>query len=317
MDYPLVTIGITCFNAQDTIDRAIQSALSQDWQNFEVIIVDDCSTDLSISVIEQSIAKPSYARLIKHSENLGPAGARNTILEHAKGDFIVFFDDDDESFPSRIQKQFDTIVRYEDICDTQKLLCFSSGSRLYPNGYQKKLDAIGSLDTSSVPQGEDMVDRLLFYGGNKRRFYGFGPPTCALMARTNFLREIGGFDNDFRRIEDMDLAIRAGLSGAYFVGCVESLFLQHATHADDKAPLKNLLAEQQLANKYKEYLMAKRRYNYAFYWPQIRYYHFMREYRSMFLAVIKLMRYHPFLVPMQLLRTGLARLWHDHKIGAF
>ena len=102
MENQLVTIGITCFNAEETIKRAIRSALGQDWQNIEILVVDDCSTDSSVEIITKAITNDSRARLIKHVKNCGPAGARNTILDQACGEFIAFFDDDDESMPGRI-----------------------------------------------------------------------------------------------------------------------------------------------------------------------------------------------------------------------
>ena len=49
---PLITIGITCFNAENTIANAIKSALNQDWLNFEIIVVDDCSIDNSQNIIK-------------------------------------------------------------------------------------------------------------------------------------------------------------------------------------------------------------------------------------------------------------------------
>ena len=88
---PLVTIGITCFNAADTIARAVGSALAQNWPNFEVVIVDDCSTDDSTDLIRAAIGGEPRAKLIRHSCNLGPAAARNTILSEGRGEFIAFF----------------------------------------------------------------------------------------------------------------------------------------------------------------------------------------------------------------------------------
>jgi glycosyltransferase involved in cell wall biosynthesis len=87
---PLITIGITCFNAADTILRSVKSALAQDWPNFEVVIADDGSVDGSIDVILAAIANESRATLIGHKSNAGPAASRNTIVSAAKGEFIAF-----------------------------------------------------------------------------------------------------------------------------------------------------------------------------------------------------------------------------------
>ena len=88
---PLVTVGITSYNAQDTIENAINSALNQHWPNLELIIVDDCSTDNSIIVINKLISSNKSATLVKHKYNKGVAASRQSIIDHAQGEFIVFF----------------------------------------------------------------------------------------------------------------------------------------------------------------------------------------------------------------------------------
>jgi glycosyltransferase involved in cell wall biosynthesis len=126
---PLITIGITCFNAADTILRSVKSALAQDWPNFEVVIADDGSVDGSIDVILAAIANESRATLIGHKSNAGPAASRNTIVSAAKGEFIAFFDDDDESLPGRISNQVKTLTAYESLAGTRLIACYASGIR--------------------------------------------------------------------------------------------------------------------------------------------------------------------------------------------
>lgn len=74
MDQEKVTIGMTCYNSADTIGRAIQSALAQNYSNKEILIVDDGSSDESVGVITQMISRNPEARLIIHKENTGFAG---------------------------------------------------------------------------------------------------------------------------------------------------------------------------------------------------------------------------------------------------
>ncbi len=111
--FPLITIGITSFNAEDTIARAIESAFAQDYPNIEIIIVDDCSSDESCTVIQKAIKGYPVARLIPHETNTGFAGALNTIINTAKGAFIAIFDDDDVSLPPRLSAQYQRIIDYE------------------------------------------------------------------------------------------------------------------------------------------------------------------------------------------------------------
>lgn len=312
MTGPLITIGITAYNAQETIARAIDSAKVQGWTNKEILVVDDCSSDKTAEIAEQKLKTIPSARLIKHTQNTGAAGARNTILKEAKGEFIAFFDDDDESLPSRIETQYKRIITTEEETKSTLVLCYASGERLYPNGYKKSLRAIGSQ--GPTPQGSGLADRILFFGGPSDWFYGSGTPTCSLMARKAVFERIGGFDESFRRVEDLDFAVRCALENAYFVGCPEKFFIQHATESTDKSYEKNLEAELKLVEKYKKYLESKNRYIYAREWPKIRASHFKKDYLSLILTLGKLWVKHPVAVSRHLIATGPARLRHERKM---
>ena len=87
----LVTIGITCFNARDTIGRAIASAQAQDWPAIEIVVVDDRSSDGSPDAVRALAECDHRIRLIVHERNGGTAVARNTVLANANGEFIAFF----------------------------------------------------------------------------------------------------------------------------------------------------------------------------------------------------------------------------------
>jgi len=311
----LVTIGITCFNAKATIARAIKSALNQDWQNFEILIVDDCSLDCSVEIIQDVIKNDSRARLIKHSVNLGPAGARNTILDQAMGEYIVYFDDDDESLVSRISEQIQCLLSFEKRTGKELIACYASGRRLYPNGYEKSLYAIGSRQDNQVPHGSAVADYLLYFKQNKSWFYGAGTPTCALLARISTIKAIGGFDSNLRRVEDIDFAIRLALNDGYFIGTSKVLFKQYVTEAFDKNPKNNLNAEQAVVRKYFEYLSEKNKYYYAYNWPLIRYFYFNNKYYHSAVTFIKIFIKYPLYSMQHILKTGSRRLLHDLRIS--
>lgn len=308
----LVTIGIPCFNAQSTIARAVRSALFQNWPLLEILVVDDASSDESIRASERAIASDPRARIIRHETNKGPAGARNTILEEAAGDFIVFFDDDDESLPERVRAQIEAIIACEELTGAEHVACYASGRRIYPNGYELALPAIGSRGL--FPTGPPVVDYLLFRGRNTAWFMGAGTPACALAARRRTLTVAGGFDTTLRRVEDADLAVRLAFLGAYFVGTSKILFLQHATHSPDKSNEVNFDAEMNLAEKYAEYLRSVGRYEYARRWPRLRYWHFKRNYLRFIADLAELFLRYPLTVTRHLLTTGPRRLLHESRI---
>ncbi|MDO8264189.1 MAG: glycosyltransferase family A protein [Gallionella sp.] len=310
---PRITIGITCFNAASTIERAIASAAAQDWPSVEILVVDDCSTDNSGSVVREALAPIVDARLIEHTENLGPAAARNTLLEAASGDFIAFFDDDDVSAPSRLTVQIRAILDYEAKAATTLVLCFASGEREYPNNYRLQADAIGSRPRP--PVGHEVIDYLLFNERHPSVFYGAGTPTCALMARTELLRAVGGFDPSLRRVEDVDLAIRLALKGAHFIGCPERLYIQYATVAADKTADRNLAAELSVVEKYREYLKHRGLYDYARGWFIFRQKYFTRRYGAALMQIAWVFLGHPLRTTRHLFRSAPARLRHEWGIG--
>jgi glycosyltransferase involved in cell wall biosynthesis len=310
----LVTIGITCFEAADTIGAALESAGLQDWPDTELLVVDDCSTDDSTAIVERSISGRPNARLIRHRVNSGPGAARNTILGEAQGEFVVFFDDDDESTSDRVRRQVETLRGYESRTGAQLVACFASGRRRYSNGYELSMPAIGSQP--QPPTGPVVADYLLYNLRVPGNFYGSGTPTCALMARLATFRTVGGFDSSFRRAEDIDFAVRLALAGGHFVGCPEELFVQSATFAPDKTPTRNLEAELRLVEKHAAYLKARGRYEYARRWFCIRHFHFTGQRYRFFVALTALMLRHPVEVVRHLARSGPARRAHERKMAA-
>lgn len=90
----LISIIIPVYNAENYIKDTIESILAQDYSNFEVILVNDCSTDNSVEIID-SYREDSRIRLINNSRNCGAAESRNVGICQAKGDYIAFIDSDD------------------------------------------------------------------------------------------------------------------------------------------------------------------------------------------------------------------------------
>lgn len=314
MTEPMITIAIPCFNAQDTIGRAIDSAVAQNWPNKEILICDDCSTDDSMNVISQKISSIPNVRLIRNELNQGPGGTRHILLGEAKGEFIAFFDDDDESLPDRINQQYLRITGYEQDKNETMVACYASGIRHYPNGYKKQLPAIGLKPI--IPKGEGLAESILFYGRKQGWDYGSGTPTCCLMARTSVLKKVGSFDKNFRRVEDLDLSIRLALNGTSFIGCPNVLFIQHSTLGTDKTSTKNLDAELQLVEKYKDFLISKNMYYYARIWPKIRYYHFTKQYVLFAINLAYLIIKHPVKTLTHLFDTGPKRLKHEQRMSS-
>ncbi|MDZ7833012.1 MAG: glycosyltransferase [Desulfobacterales bacterium] len=102
---PKVTVIIPAYNSQDTIGTALDSMLAQTWSNLEILVVDDCSSDLTAAIVKEYADKDPRIKLLKTNINSGPYVARNIALKEACGDFVTTNDADDWSHPVKIEKQ--------------------------------------------------------------------------------------------------------------------------------------------------------------------------------------------------------------------
>jgi len=100
---PTVSIGIPTYNNPVMLRQAIMSVLQQTYQDFEIIVVDDGSTDDTEEVVRGF--NDDRIRYIRHDENRGAAAARNTGIKAALGEYIAFQDSDDEWLPEKLEKQ--------------------------------------------------------------------------------------------------------------------------------------------------------------------------------------------------------------------
>ncbi len=308
-----MTIGILCFNAKETIIRSIKGALKQNWENKEIIVIDDNSTDNSYQLIKESKYKDEIL-LIKNEENYGPGYSRNKILEFAKGDFVCFMDDDDYSYPNRISKQIKAIYdagypKNKYVISTCDIL------RRYKSGYVKRFYSMGTF--GRYPKGNELADFLLFNSIKKGVDYGFACPTSSMIGTKESFSLVGNFDNNLRRVEDIDICIRLSIKGALFVSAKEILIEQVSTHADDKSPFKNFISEKKIIEKNKKYLEQKGLYKYCLFWSELRYYYFNKNFLLGMVSLIKLIFFKPIKASSQFLRSSLKRLIHEYKINFF
>lgn len=101
----LVSIIIPCFNAERYIINTLESVKNQTYTNYEVIIVNDSSTDNSKEIIEEYIKNDSRFHLLNLESNYGVSFARNTGIENSKGKYIAFLDSDDIWLPMKLSRQ--------------------------------------------------------------------------------------------------------------------------------------------------------------------------------------------------------------------
>lgn len=110
---PKVTVIMPVYNAQKYIKKAIDSILTQSFQDFELLLIDDCSTDRTMEVVE--CISDKRIRIIHNDKNIGIAQSRNKGIENSRGKYIALMDDDDIAALSRLEKEVNYLEQHKDI----------------------------------------------------------------------------------------------------------------------------------------------------------------------------------------------------------
>ena len=111
---PFVSIIMPAYNAEKTIEAAIRSVLDQSYVDFELIVIDDCSKDKTLEIIQSFCLQDPRVRGLKNEVNSGVSSTRNYGISEAKGDWIAFLDSDDLWAADKLEKQLAVIQTYED-----------------------------------------------------------------------------------------------------------------------------------------------------------------------------------------------------------
>ncbi|MBT4791710.1 MAG: glycosyltransferase family 2 protein [Halobacteriovoraceae bacterium] len=174
---PLVSIIIPNFNSQKYLRETILSVIGQTYKNWELIIVDDHSTDNSIKMIEEFTKSDPRVTMLKTIKNSGgPATPRNIGLEHASGDYIAFLDSDDTWFQDKLSVQIEYMLRENSKFSATMRNTFhyqdEQKNQVEPNlklkvfSYKRLLNK-NLVNTSSVILHRDLTQNLKFDTANK------------------------------------------------------------------------------------------------------------------------------------------------------
>lgn len=110
---PLVSIIMPCYNAECYIAQSIESVLAQTYQNWELLITDDGSTDKSVEIISKYSKNDDRINVMVSDEHQGIARTRNMSISRAKGRFVAFLDSDDIWYPEKLEKQVEYMLEHE------------------------------------------------------------------------------------------------------------------------------------------------------------------------------------------------------------
>jgi glycosyltransferase involved in cell wall biosynthesis len=131
----LVSVIIPAYNASDCIERAINSVFSQTFTNYEIIIIDDGSTDITEEIVKKFGDKVRYIR----QEHSGTSAARNNGIEVSNGDWISFLDADDEWLPEKLELQIELINKNPDLKWCSSYYYLESDGKRIPYPYSKRI----------------------------------------------------------------------------------------------------------------------------------------------------------------------------------
>ncbi|WP_339756949.1 glycosyltransferase family 2 protein [uncultured Hoeflea sp.] len=199
----ILTVGIPVYNENFSINRALASILNQSWTgSYEILIVDDGSTDDTVQVVENLAIHYPQIRLVKHEKNMGRPVTRSTLAREARGEWFAMLDADDEWYPDKIQRQFDLIAKQQNEGnDVAKLMVCGN---IHHIDRDKKTERIKNFYEGYGKAGYDLA-RVLKSDNT--------PISQLAILRTDFMREIGDFDPQLRRAQDWDFLIRFFLHG--------------------------------------------------------------------------------------------------------
>ena len=110
-DAPLVSVIMPAYNSADFIGASIQSVIDQEYQSWELIVIDDASVDQTISLVESFSTKDLRIKLLKNTTNLGTGATRNKGIKEAKGRIIAFLDADDLWLPGKLKIQVPFLLK--------------------------------------------------------------------------------------------------------------------------------------------------------------------------------------------------------------
>jgi glycosyltransferase involved in cell wall biosynthesis len=191
---PLVSVLLPCFNAERFLGRALSSLLRQDYPHFEVIAIDDGSTDGTRRILDQFVETDGRLRVIENEENLGLIRTLNRGLREARGELVARMDADDMSLPARFQRQVDFLE------GNPAIAVVGAG--------------VEHIDRWDRPLRRTPPRALGSAGVKFLAIMGTPLAHPTMMARTEILQRFGyRFEADCVHVEDYDLFIRLARSG--------------------------------------------------------------------------------------------------------
>ncbi len=203
MENPLISVCIPVYNCEDYIKFAIDSVLGQTFREFELIVIDNFSTDRTLAIARQYADK--RLRIIENKKNIGAEGNWNLALSEAKGEYIKLLCADDMLYPECLEKQYRILAS-----EQNKDIVLVSSLRNVIDEKNHILMKRGFKSHGKI-SGMKAIKKNIRSGANL-----IGEPSAVLM-RKSVLNRTGGFSGTIPYVIDLDLWVRMLLWGNLFV----------------------------------------------------------------------------------------------------
>jgi len=214
-EWPLASVVVLNYNGREFVGNCLKYVLGTDYPNFEVVFVDNASTDKSVELVKESYASDSHLRIICNKENLGFTGGNNVGGMVAKGKYVIFLNGDTEPDPYWLKELVKVFELDRSVgCCQCKLLFVEDRKRIdSAGGFINRLGLCEERGSMEEDNGQyDRTDEIFHAKG------------AAIAVRKSVLDEVGLFDETFFiNYEDVDLCWRIWLRGYRVVFCPGSI----------------------------------------------------------------------------------------------
>ncbi len=216
LNNPKITVLLSVFNDEKYISEAIESILNQTFEDFELLIIDDCSTDGTIEVINSY--KDSRIRLIINEKNIDITKSLNKGLKSARGKYIARHDSDDVSTPERLEKQFNFLENNKDYA------------------------AVGSY-TETIDEDSNLIRLLRCETSAEEIYYNLSYrnnlTSSSIMFVKEIIHDIGSYDESSSNSEDHEFWFR--ISRKYKIYVIAEYLIKYRIR-DNQRLSKNYIA---------------------------------------------------------------------------
>lgn len=243
---PLVSVVLIFLNEERFIEEAIQSVRDQTLSDWELILVDDGSTDRSTQIARDLAARDDRIRYVDHQghENRGMAVSRNVGVAHSSAPYLAFIDGDDVWVPTKLAEQVDLLEQMPDVAMVNGALC-----------YWHSWDPRSAKSDQHVLTG-DIADRRLDPPEAALTIHPLAPTNGAgvdLMVRRSVFKEVGGFEESFRGMfEDQSFLVKVFLTHPVYISA--SAWLLYRQHDQSSCAQTNRISYLRLRGVFLSWL---------------------------------------------------------------